>query len=609
MGFEATKVLLPTLLSDIQTGKAQLPEFQRDWVWDDQRIKDLLVSVLRKHPIGSVMLLESNNEQARFKVRPIEGVKLEGTPKPQTLVLDGQQRLTSLFQVLKSDEAVKTTNDRRQKIERWYYLDLNKLLQLRDSNWDAKLDWEEVVISIPKDRVIRNFRGEVIQDCSTVAHECAAGLMPLSIVFSEKLKTLWQLEFSKHNGNNMETWLLVYQRALEPLQQYNIPVIQLDKNESKEAICKVFEKVNTGGIALDVFELLTAIFAAEDFDLRADWSERFAALKSHKVLETVAKTDFLQSIALLVTFEQRERDLAAGKRSDETAGVSCKRKSILDLSPSQYRLWADKVQQGYQSAAQLLFDQFIFAARDLPYRTQLVPLAALLARLGSLNAGTRAKLVRWYWCGVLGELYGSTTETRFAKDLTEVLAWLEGGAEPATITDANFSASRLLSLSTRNSAAYKGINALLMRDGGLDFLEGQPINSQVYFEAAIDIHHIFPKAWCEKNDIGSKRRESVVNKTPIAAKTNRIISDTAPSGYLKKIALQAKIENAQMDDLIRSHVIDPATLRNDDFDQFFATRAEDLLKRIEQAMGKSIARDDFLDTVEILEGDEGHSND
>ena len=74
-----------------------------------------------------------------------------------------------------------------------------------------------------------------------------------------------------------------------------------------------------------------------------------------------------------------------------------------------------------------------------------------------------------------------------------------------------------------------------------------------------------------------KRRESVVNKTPIAAKTNRIISDTAPSGYLKKIALQAKIENAQMDDLIRSHVIDPATLRNDDFDQFFATRAEDLL--------------------------------
>jgi uncharacterized protein with ParB-like and HNH nuclease domain len=112
MGFEATKVLLPTLLSDIETGKAQLPEFQRDWVWDDQRIKDLLVSVLRKHPIGSVMLLEFNNEQARFKVRPIEGVKLEGMPKPQTLVLDGQQRLTSLFQVLKSDEAVKTTSDR-----------------------------------------------------------------------------------------------------------------------------------------------------------------------------------------------------------------------------------------------------------------------------------------------------------------------------------------------------------------------------------------------------------------------------------------------------------------------------------------------------------------
>lgn len=118
--------------------------------------------------------------------------------------------------------------------------------------------------------------------------------------------------------------------------------------------------------------------------------------------------------------------------------------------------------------------------------------------------GVRTKLAQWYWCGVLGELYGGAIETRFAKDLPEVLTWLAGGVEPDTMRDATFSPMRLLTLQTRNSAAYKGISALLLREGGQDFRTGNEIAEYMYFDERIDIHHIFPQDWCKKQGIDSR---------------------------------------------------------------------------------------------------------
>jgi hypothetical protein len=240
-------------------------------------------------------------------------------------------------------------------------------------------------------------------------------------------------------------------------------------------------------------------------------------------------------------------------------------------------------------AAKLVFSQRIFSARDLPYRTQLTPLAAILAELKekSDHDGVRQKLLRWYWCGVFGELYGGAIETRFAKDLPEVLAWVEGGAEPSTVVDATFSQGRLLTLRTRNSAAYKGLSALLMRNGGEDFRSGQPIDVARYFDEKVDIHHIFPQHWCQKNDVEPQRCDSIINKTPLSATTNRIIGGRAPSKYLVTLESKADIETSRMDEILESHVIDPSSLRADDFDKFFQARAQALLQRIQSATGKS----------------------
>ncbi|MCZ7600860.1 MAG: hypothetical protein M5U09_28245 [Gammaproteobacteria bacterium] len=195
---------------------------------------------------------------------------------------------------------------------------------------------------------------------------------------------------------------------------------------------------------------------------------------------------------------------------------------------------------------------------------------------------------------MLGELYGGAIETRFARDLPEVVARVRGEpTESATVQESNFQAGRLLTLRTRNSAAYKGLYALLMRDGGRDFRTGEPIEAQTFFDDKIDIHHIFPEKWCKEARIEPATYNSVINKTAISARTNRQIGGRALSRYLPAVERAAGIDAARMDE-IRPLCIAPDSLRADRFWDFYAARAEALLVRIEAATGKTITREPDL---------------
>ena len=166
-----------------------------------------------------------------------------------------------------------------------------------------------------------------------------------------------------------------------------------------------------------------------------------------------------------------------------------------------------------------------------PYTTQLIPLSAVCAFLGDRfeQDSAKRKISRWYWCGVFGELYGGANETRFALDLPDIVRWLDGGDEPRTITDSGFATTRLLTLQTRNSAAYKGLMALLIQRGSRDFKNGDPIELTNYFDEAVDIHHIFPANYCEKQKLPRPKWNCVVNKAPLTAATNRTLGGRAPS--------------------------------------------------------------------------------
>lgn len=596
--FDSTKTPLQELLARADNGKLQLPDFQRGWVWDDDRIKSLLASVSVSFPIGAVMLLETGGEHIRFKPRPLAGTheRLRSVP-PETLILDGQQRLTSLYQALMSQSVVETKDAKNKPIQRWYYIDMKKAVQ-------ADSDREDAVLSVPEDKRTKSFGGEITLDVTTPEREYACDLFPVNQIFGS---AEWRQAYNKH-WNYVPEKIQLYDAferdVIKRFEQYQIPLIELKKETPKEAVCLVFERVNTGGVALTVFELLTASFAADNFQLRDDWNAREKQLKEqYPVLRNLQSDDFLQAISLLVTQARRRDALVSGTSMDKAPGISCKRKDILKLEVGDWKTWADRVEAGFVRSARFLRSQKILKARDLPYRTQLVPLAAIFVDLGEdgETEGARQKIARYYWCGVLGELYGGAIESRFARDLPEVVAMVRGEVdEPITIQESSFQANRLLTLRTRNSSAYKGLYALLMRDGGRDFRTGEPIEAQTFFDDKIDIHHIFPEKWCKTAGIEPGTYNSVINKTAISARTNRQIGGKAPSTYLPSVEKAAGVGPGRMDEILSSHCIAPEHLRADRFWDFYAARAETLLQRIEAATGKTVTREPELFRVGVV---------
>ena len=187
MSFDSTKEALIDILQSIKIGKTQLPDFQRGWVWDDHRIRSLLASISLSYPVGTVMLLQTGNSDVRFKPRLVEGVNLDTPPEPERLILDGQQRLTSLFQALLSGKPVATFNNRGKPTHLWYYLDINKAI-------NPNVDPEDAIIALPENKIFRNFRGEIVADYSTEEKEIEGSLLPFALVFDTSGFNSWQIK-------------------------------------------------------------------------------------------------------------------------------------------------------------------------------------------------------------------------------------------------------------------------------------------------------------------------------------------------------------------------------------------------------------------------------
>lgn len=573
---------LSELMREVSTGKEQLPEFQRGWTWDNDRIRSIIASLSQGYPMGAIMRLEYGNENVRFKYRTIEGVTVTGVT-PEFLILDGQQRLTSMYRATCCKEPVETTTEKGKEIKRFYYLDIKKCLDESEDRVDA-------VIAVPSDRKIKtNFDRDVVLDLSTRELEFEHEMFPINIIFDSNAREDWAdgyKEYHEYDKAFMEKYKQFRTQVIDTIVGYKLPVITLGKETPREAVCKVFENVNTGGVPLTVFELVTATFATYDFDLRKDWIECRDKIRGKgetlntDVMEGVDETSFLTAITLYTTY-----------LSDKM--TTCKKKDVLALNFEDYKKNRDILLEGYKMARKFLFQQYVFRKRDLPYTTQLIPLSAICAviRTATFNLPSTQKiLAKWFWCGIMGEMYGGANETRYATDIEDVVADIQGkDSQNRTINAAYFSATRLLSLQTRNSAAYKGIMALVYREQCRDFMQGITMDIVKSMDESPDIHHIFPEAYCKKMGLDKSKWNSIVNKTPLLPASNRQIGGDAPSVYSGNIMKKAEIDEVELRFRIESHLVNYDYLIADDFDHYFIARAKAILKVIEAAMGKTIA--------------------
>lgn len=185
------------LMSGINEGKTQLPDFQRGWVWEDNRIQALIASITNNFPVGAAMFLEYGNENVRFKYRVIEGAPSKDNI-PSELILDGQQRLTSIYSALFNSAPVHTRTDKGKEIYRYYYIDIEKALSPACDRVDA-------IFSVPENRIVTsNFGRDVELDLSDRTKEFEKKMFPLNIILNFTEVSYWQFYW-------FDCWLLYLQ--------------------------------------------------------------------------------------------------------------------------------------------------------------------------------------------------------------------------------------------------------------------------------------------------------------------------------------------------------------------------------------------------------------
>ncbi len=547
---------LRQLLASIHDRERGLPDFQRDFVWDPDATQELICSVASTYPAGS--LLEIRNSGNLLKPREFEGAPEFNGHQPSYLILDGQQRLTSLYQALYG------VGDHR------YFLRLAEMIKKDDDPTD---DFETAILHLKNEKAEKLY--------GALAKQAEEMVLPLAAVFGEGGLFKWLDRVLEHkNLPRDEERLLrdqlreVYDTWIKPIEDYPFPIVTLSEKTGMDAVCTIFETLNRRGVKLTVFELLTARFWSKGENLR---DHRARACDEHAELgEEAFEVDpyyILQAIALMA----------------EDRAPSCKRSDVLELQP-------DAVTERWDAAVGALADGIeifrgecgVVSRAFLPYETMLYPLAAAWAwgrkGKGAQFAGNRAKIIRWFWCSVFDQVYENAPNAKAAKDVVELRRWFDGGEPPESVATFDLEANQLRETTTRQRALFRGVLVLVLRHGARDFHRAERITPKLLKEENIDIHHIFPKKFLG-NRFPARLVNSALNQTLINARTNRTIGGRAPSEYLDLIERDLKGAPMSLSDVLRSHLITAeaeAAMRRDDFEGFLAAR--------EQAIGVEIER-------------------
>jgi len=554
------------LVQQASKGTIALPMFQRNFIWSRDDVTDLLRSVLKNYFIGSFLLLRIDPDDSPFAYRSIAGIDRDSI-RPDWLILDGQQRLTSLHYVFTAPPlSLKWT-----KYPYRFFLDLKKL---------DESDLDDAIFSERSD-------------------SCAELLVD-EIQFERQIVPFTELRRWEDWLNRYEKWLIGrdkdqyfeqyfpnwkprWNEVVGVLKQFLVPTIEIPKIGSGEVdriaeVCAIFEKMNSTGVALSVYDLLTARIYPHGIDLHRLWEE---TCKEHDCIQKFAGRDcdpdpyalfMLRTVALM-------------------RGREVKGRSLINLSAENFESDWKRADRAMEKALQRIeatnADGFgVFDQKWLPYSTIVPVLAALLDRIerDGNDARALAGLKAWYWASVFLERYAGSVESITFKDYRDLVQWFQDPSyrpevfEQATrniVQNPNFQ----LRSTTRRNAVYRGIMNLIAIRGAKDFQADDAIEFHV-----LDDHHIFPKAFLSKRhpQAGPVEVNTVVNKTLISALTNRRISRKAPSEYIVEL-----LPAAHRDQILASHFIEDDALEallSDDYDWFLRARERTLVNRVREVV-------------------------
>jgi len=547
---------LKDLLSEVHNRTAVLPDFQRDFVWEPGATQELIVSIANNYPAGSI--LRVRDAKRVFAAREFEGAPILGDAKHTFLVLDGQQRLTSLYQ------AFYGVGEHR------YYLSIGKLI--------AGDDFEDAIFHVRATTKWAKAR----EDFEIQAKEL---LLPLSVLkggsggFGKWSRNVARQLDDKKRIALEDALEGIEEKWIHTIDDYHFPVVTLSDKTEPDALCTIFETLNRTGVKLSVFELLTARFWPQNIKLRDLWDK---ALADYPIIEDFEVDPYyvLQGISL-----------ACRK------APSCKRSDVLNMKAFEITEWWDKVVVGLAAGLEILREDCkVMLPKWLPYQTMLPPLAAVMAKAGNpktAEAGAqREKIKRWFWCAVFGQIYESSPNSKSAKDVVEILQWFKDESLPESVDTFRFDPRALRDVTPRQRSIYRGAICLILRGGARDFHTQAVITGKIMAQEGIDDHHVFPAAYLERNGVTlSRNRDCILNRTLIDRTTNQMISDRAPSDYLAEIR---KTAGFPYDSVLTSHILPvgaDSPLLTDDYEPYLAWRQDRLWKEIQNVTGVKKATD------------------
>lgn len=502
------------IVERIREGDIKIPAFQRGFVWNQEQITELLDSIYCNYPIGSILLWSSHE---RLKAsRNIGGLKLpEREPDyPVNYVLDGQQRLSSIYAVFCANKEYEPC--------------------IADYGADPKVF--EIAFRFDDESFIPLSDAEVSRP-----HIDLSSLLDTESFFSA---------IERLSAEDQKAARQLHSRV----NNYEVPVVTISKR-SKDEVGIIFERINSTGSALTALDLLVAWTWSEDFHLQEALSELGDTLDGKGFGELPDKL-VLQCLGAVLAEDTRT-------------------KKILALDPSRVREEFSYTGECIAAAIDFLHTEFkIQSIELLPHLQQIVPLAYFFSHTKTPSATQVSTLRKWFWKTAFSRRYAAQTDEKMNADIRFMKQLIAEDATGIGSYNSEITKDILVKLKFTKSHPYtRALLLLLAQKSPLNLTNGAAIdtgNALSGFNRK-EYHHVFPQAFLKKRGLGQDKINALCNFCFLPAGANKKISQKQPSDYFYNV-----IPEDVRKQILESNLL-PLRMEvysDDDYDAFINLRAE-----------------------------------
>jgi len=508
------------IIEQVDRGQIRVPAFQRGFVWEPDRVAFFMDSIFKQYPFGSLLLWRS---QERLKCeRDLGPFRLPEPTEdyPLDYVLDGQQRITSLYSAFQTNREVEQSSD-----------------------------WKDVYFdySVPIDAQDTQFFALLPNEVDTSKH------FPLRVLFDTTAYRRATAGFDEETAKKIDEMQTVFREAKIPAQ--------IIRPAERETVAVIFERINRQGVPLDTLQLLSAWTWSEDFQLQTEFDDLATDLEEYGIRSVDTEENILLRCCASVLAYDPTPDRLVGLAGDEV------------------RRRFGEVRNGLKGALDFLqMNLHVESVSNLPFQTLLVPLSVFFAATDGVEIRVseqqRTQILKWFWRVAFARRYSSGVLRNLREDI-EQMRILKGGQESRL---GSFSCSIADDFFATNNFTISAVNTkttilLLGQQRPLSFVSGTPVDLAVKLREynKTEFHHLMPRAFLRTVGPTRYNPNALANIAFLTRAENRHLGGVAPSQY--RVRMAANVTE------ILSAAACPESLFEDNYDSFVELRSSLLASR------------------------------